>query len=118
MVRFGPGSCRAAGRFGDFIHDGAVGMAWSHFVRAKGDAGDYIESRFPSIGSLRNGMAETRVSYFYPLPESVEFAAISLQTLPRSVLFFCKWRAEWMFMTVPRNRGSRPNLWTVRVTAM
>src|SRR5579859_4289431 len=77
MVRFGPGSCRAAGRFGDFIHDGAVGMEWSHFVRAKGDAGDYIKSRSPPIGSLRNGMVGESVSHFYPLPKSVEFAAIS-----------------------------------------
>src|SRR5277367_2647012 len=71
---------RASGSFGDFVHDDAVAMDWSHFVGAKGDAGDYIESRFPSFGSPRNGMAGESVSHFYPLPESVEFRATSLRT--------------------------------------
>src|ERR1700684_3777427 len=101
MVRLGIRmACRAPGGFGDFVHDDAVGMNWSHFVAAKGDARDYIESRFPPIGSRGNGMAGERVSHFYPLPKSVEFAATSLRSpFPLPVLFLCKWRAEWTFIS-------------------
>jgi hypothetical protein len=94
---------RASGGFGHFVHDGAVGMNRSHFVEAKGDAGDYIESRFPPFGSLGNSMAGESVSHFYPLSESVEFAATSLRPLPAFPPLLCKWRAEWTFIPWPSN---------------
>jgi hypothetical protein len=75
--------------FGDVVQGDAIGVTWSHFVGAKGDAGDIYRKRFHVIGSRRNGMAGGRVSHFYPLPKSVEFAATSHQTSFPFCSLFC-----------------------------
>src|SRR6202040_1148211 len=88
-------------------------LAWemtSHFVCAKGDALDIYTKPFAGHWFPGNGGGARALK-----------TAIILRNIWNSRRLrpvVCKWRAEWTFSPEPEDWVFRPNLWTVRVTAM
>jgi hypothetical protein len=63
--------------FGDVVQGDAIGVTWSHFVGAKGDAGDIYRKPFPTHwfpGNIGMGFGVTRN---YPIPKSEDFTTAS-----------------------------------------
>jgi hypothetical protein len=94
-----------------FVHGDAIVMEkTSRFVCGKRDVSDLYTKPFAGYwfpGNVGDGSE---------LNTAILFLHLENSATPQVVA--CKRRAEWTFSPKPANSGSRPNLSTVRVTAM
>ena len=103
--------CGALDSLSCFVHGDAIDMEWtSRFVCGKGDVPDLYTKPFTGHwfpGNVGDG-SELNTAILF----------LHLENFATTQTVACKRRAEWTFSPKPENSGSRPNLSTVRVTAM